>query len=234
MKLQQLIVDATSASDRHQNMLVAKSTNIKQEVVDQAVEWSTVGSCVLNEGGSAVFYCRSRAGTGMIGRSYSCGLNENGERFMRTHWVLVSSNQMKCYYNNAVLFIRNLNSSGQWILQTSNFASELPELELFDNPVNAFAYPDQEQQVDMAKRAIKAHEQIAVSDAYRPLDFLGHVVQAYSFKERARVSFAFDRRITDATPFQISAFSRSDMRLEHDLTQHQVFPLRLRSAPVRS
>jgi len=234
MKLQQLIVDAKNTSDRSQNVLVAKSNNIKQELVGQAVEWSTVGNGVLSDCPSAVFYCRSRAGTGMIGRSYLCGLNGSRERFMRTHWVMVSSNQMKCYYNNAVLFVRNLNSSGKWILQTSDLGPELPELELFDGPVNSFAYPDQEQQVDLARQALKTHEQIAVPDAYRPLDFVGQVLQACSFKERSKISFSIDRRIAADTPFQFNAFSLADMRLEHDMKQHRVFPLRLRSEPVRS
>ena len=233
MKLQQLIVDATSVSDRRRNVLVTKSNSIKQELIDQAIEWSTVGGGVFSECGSAVFYCRSRAGTGMVGRSYPCELNDKGERFMRTHWVLVSSNQMKCYYNNAVLFVRILNSSGQWILQTSQFESELPVLEVIDRPVNTFAYPMQEQQVDFAKRAIMTHERVAVSDACQPLDFVGHVLQGYSFRERAKVSFAVDRRVLGDTPFQINAFSRSDMRLEHDLMRHRVFPLRLRSEAVR-
>lgn len=234
MKLQQLIVDATSVSDRRQNVLVAKSNKIKQELIEQAVQWSTVGSGLLNEQGSAVFYCRSRAGTGMVGRSYPSCLNRDGERLMRTHWVLVSSNQMKCYYNNAVLMIRNLNSGGHWIMQTSSCESELPELELADCPINTFAYPDQQQQVDLVKQAVEIHGQVAVSDARRPLDFVGQVLRAHSFRERAKVNFAVDRRVAAETPFHLNTFSSADIRLEHDLRQYGVFPLRLRSEPVRS
>ena len=234
MKLQQLIVDAKSVSDRRQNVVVAKSKNIKQELIEQTTQWSTVGSELLNEQGSTVFYFRSRAGTGLIGRSYPGSLNHRGERFMRTHWVLVSSNQMKCHFNNAVLIIRILNSSGQWILKTSGFESELPELEVGDHPINTFAYPDQQQEVDFAKQAIETHGQVAISDANRPLDFIGHVLGAHSFRERAKVSFAFDRRVISDTPFKINAFSRADVRLEHDLTQHNIFPVRLRSVPVGS
>ena len=75
MKLQQLIVDAKSVSDRRQNVVVAKSKNIKQELIEQTTQWSTVGSELLNEQGSTVFYFRSRAGTGLIGRSYPGSLN---------------------------------------------------------------------------------------------------------------------------------------------------------------
>lgn len=234
MKLQQLIVDASSVSDRRQNVLVAKSSKIKEELIEQAIQWSAVGSDLLKEQESAVFYCRSRAGTGMVGRSYPSCLNRNGERLTRTHWVLVSSNQMKCYYNNAVLIIRNLNSSGHWILQTSSCESELPELELADCPVNTFAYRDQEQFVDLAKQAVEVHGQVAIPDAVRPLDFVGQVLRAHSLKERAKINFSVDRRVAAATLFHVSAFSGADIRLEHELRQSGVFPLRQRSEPVRS
>lgn len=233
MELQQLIVDAPSLTDHSENQLVAKSSNIKQELIEHAVKWSTVGSGLLGDRSSAVFYCRSRAGTGMIGRSYPSSLDRQGNRLMRTHWVLVSSNQMKCFYNNAVLIIRILNSSGQWVLQTSSLVPVLSELKISDCPINTFAYPDQEQEVGAVKRAVGVHGQVAITDAIRPLDFMGQVLRAHSFKERAKLSFALDRRVAGDTPFQINAFSQSDIRLEHDLSQQSIFAVRLRSV-VRS
>ena len=165
----------------------------------------------------------------MIGRSYAGGFDSDGNRPLRTHVVLMTSNQLECYYNNPVLVARSLNSSGAWILETTDVGAELPELELSDLVVNSFAYPTQVEQVKRTLDAIKTHDQIAVTDASRPLDFIGQVLQAYSFDERAKISFAIDRRIAADTPVQINAYSRGDVRLEHDLSHHRICPVRLRT-----
>ena len=170
----------------------------------------------------------------MLGRSYAGGFDSDGNRPLRTHFVLMTPTQLKCYYNNPVLVARSLNSCGAWILNTAENLAELSELELADHAVNTFAYPYQADQVERTLNAIKLHERVAITDATRPLDFIGEVLQAYSFETRSKISFAIDRRVSTETPFHISAYSSTDVRLEHDLTHHNVFPVRLRTKPVHS
>ena len=234
MKLQQLIVESNNSSDHDENVVVGMSSSIKPELLTEAVNLSTTRREILSGQNAAIFYCRSRAGTGMIGRSYAAGFDSEGNRPLRTHLVLVSSNQLKCYYNNPVLIARSLNSCGAWILKTIGLEPELPELEMSDSVVNTFAYPEQVEQVTRTVEAMESHDQIAVTDASRPLDFVGQVLQTFSFGERSKISFALDRRVTAETPFRISAYTRGDVRLEHDLTHHRVFPVRLRTKLVRT
>lgn len=234
MKIQQLIVESKGSADCRENAIVGKSSGIEPELLEEATKWSTAYSGILIGQRSTIFYCPSKQGTGLIGRSYGGGFDSEGNRPLRTHFVLATSNQLKCYYNNPVLIARALNSSGAWFLKTTDVEAELFELELPDHVVNTFAYPDQVEQVKRTRDAIKINDQIAVTDASRPLDFVGQVLQSYGFGERSKVSFAIDRRIAAATPFQINAYSSADTRLEHDLSQHNVCPVRLRTKPVRA
>ena len=234
MKLQQLIVEAKTSTDHHEKVVIGKSSNIESELLEEAIQLSTTSGQILNLQNAPVFYCLSKAGVGLVGRSYAGGFDSEGNRPLRTHLVVVTLNQLKCYYNNPVLIVRSLNSCGAWILKTTDVEATMPDLELPDHVVNAFVYPDQVDQVKRTLDAVKIQDRIAITDASRPLDFVGQVLQAYSFEQRSKISFAIDRRITAETLFQISAYSQADVRLEHDLSQYQVSPVRLRSSLARS
>ena len=234
MKLQQLIVESQSPVNYRRNSIVRKSCNVKPELLDEAIKWSTIRSNIPSGRNSAIFYRNAESGCGMLGRSYAGGFDNEGNRPLRTHFVLVAPNQLKCYHNNPVLIIRSLNSCGAWILNTSKESAKLPELELSDHAVNSFAYPYHADQVEKTLNAIKVHQRVAVTDASRPLDFVGEVLQAHSFETRAKISFAIDRRVSADSPFQISAYSSDDIRLEQDLSDYGVYPVRLRFKPARS
>lgn len=227
MKLQQLVVDTHNPSDHNENVVVARSNKIEPELVAAAVQWSTAWGGILSGQRSAIIYRQFDTGAGMLGRSYGTEFDDQGNRSLRTHWVIASPNQIKCYYNNSVLLVRTLSSDGGWFLQTARFESVLPELEIADCPINPFAYPSQQQDVQSALRAIDVHKQIAVFDTDRPLNFVGEVLQAYSFGERAKISFAINRRINSVTPFTINGYSQADTQLEQDLSQYDVYPLRV-------
>ena len=234
MKLQQIIVEAKSSAGTCEKKIVGMSSGIEPELLEDAIKWSTTRREILSGPDSVIFYCSSKEGTGVFGRSYVGGFDSEGNRPLTTHLVLVTPNQLKCYYNNPVLVVRCLNSCGAWILKTTDVEAELPVLELSDHSINTYSYPDQVEQVKRTSDAIRGNDRIAVTDASDPLDFVGQVLQAFSFQERSGIGFAIDRRVTADSPFQINAYTRGDIRLEHDLSEYQVFPVRLRSKPVCS
>ena len=234
MKLQQLIVESQSPVNYRRNLIVRKSRNVEPELLDEAIKWITIRSGIRSGRNAAIFYRNAESGCGIFGRSYAGGFDSEGNRPLRTHFVIVAPNQLECYYNNPVLIIRSLNSCGAWILKTSKESAELPELELSDHAVNSFAYPYHADQVEKTLNAIKKYQRVAVTDASRPLEFVGEVLQAHSFETRSKISFAIDRRVSADTPFQISAYSSDDIRLKQDLSDHGVYPVRLRSKPVSS
>ncbi len=77
-------------------------------------------------------------------------------------------------------------------------------------------------------------------EASWPLDFIGQILRARSFSERSQLPFALDRRIGPANwTGELQPIHRlksmhslkptsANIRLEHDLSQHDVFPIRLR------
>ena len=234
MKLQQLIVASPSPNDFCDNVIVAQSKNIAPALLEMATKWATVRNAVASGQSVSTFYFNTTSGTGVIGRSFPSGFDRQGNRALYTHFVLATSNQLKCYYNNPVLIARSLNSNGTWILKTSPPAASLPELEMSDFAVNPFACLSEQEEVKRTRKAVQVHDRVGITDAPQPLSFVGEVLQTYQFEKRAKISFAINRRVAGDTLFKINVYSQGNIRLEHELSEFQIYPLRLRSRFIRS
>lgn len=227
MILQQILVEATDFTDPTGNRIVAQSANIKEGQAKKMAAWATVRAGLLPRQLTATFYANFSKRYSLLGRSFAGGYDQHGDRALYSQIVLLNAANLRAFENNAVLLARLLNSSGAWML-SSEMPSELPELELSDGTINSFAYADCGSNRDHILKSLELHDRVGLTDATEPLAFMGAFLNCIDLQARSKIGFSTGRRFFEDAPFNISFYPGGDLRLEQELIEKQVYPIRLR------
>jgi hypothetical protein len=229
MRLQQILVEATDFTSPNGNQIVARSANIDEGITKKMAAWATVRAGLLPRQLTATFFASFSKRYSLLGRSFAGGYDPHGDRALYSQLVLLNAANLRAFENNAVLIARVLNSSGAWML-SSELPDELPEIEMPNGTINSFAYSDCGDNREHILKSMALHDRIGFTDATEPLAFMGAFLNSLDLQERAKIGFSIGRRFFEEAPFNISFYPGGDLRLEQELTQRQVYPIRLRTS----